>query len=429
MSASRSSEGPGYQVFIAASEQDQWATDAVRRALTGAGISCLSASDNLLIVKATIPACQLTVFILSPRSLGSGELLKEAMFADSLGIPIIALLIDNAELPAEYDRLLQHHGLRLPASGNLEFHLPVLVNVVRSCLPQEKGEIGVPPKEILHESVAQGVTTDYPVPIAFPYRRFCERADPRWQLERLFHSAESTVRYLATLGLANLFAGLALEEDETAGLPPHPAFDVLRYSKGSITFGQWAELLRETVSALSGRPHPFVPDLIACCDPHRGAFWDLISRLVRKRNDAIHGGVKLLPHDKSSALLRDLTPLLDELLQRIQFVRDYPLAFAAPPPWLGFHSCMGVHVTALTWEGPAASVHLQPDLLFVVAWRRALALSLAPADATHQFADPPPQPVRVRPSRATGRLLDEDRLRRHGRRRGVSRPVTPRAGR
>ena len=56
---------------------------------------------------------------------------------------------------------------------------------------------------------SQSVLLRYPAPIAMAYRRFFQQQDSRLRLDSLFSTLQAALRYLATLGVSDLFHCLA----------------------------------------------------------------------------------------------------------------------------------------------------------------------------------------------------------------------------
>jgi hypothetical protein len=392
-------------VYIAASARDAAAFEAVRRGLTEASISCAGARRDLPpetpfadAVKADISGSRLVVVIVSPRAVTSQFVVQEVRLAAEAGKPLIALVIDNVELSRALEYFLGKH-LRLQAPGDLEVHLPVLVDAVRRCLAA--GQPIAPPAGADPESLAREVIATYPTPIAFAYQRFRGEKSPDKQLSALLNALGATVRYLTTLAVADLLAGLALEEGAAARFPDRLEFEMLYRPAPEVLLDGWARLLRETARELSRRPRTFVPELLACCDPAADQFWDKTLRLAgelakrQKRRDALSWESQQafianqysipdnypewlkdweVAEEEDRAFLLDAQPRVDELLRRARFLCDYPLAFVAAPDAAGpeavgeLYRCMGSDFTRPPMrEGPATTGHPIPGLPFVIA--------------------------------------------------------------
>src|SRR5439155_19446345 len=153
---------------------------------------------------------------------------------------------------------------------------------------------------------------------ALTHARFCREIEPPAQLQGLFSIFEATLRYLVALGLSDLLTSLALADDDSVALPAHRAFDLLR-KESNFLVGRWAETLRETARALGGQPRPFVPELPARCRPGEAAFENLISSLVRQRNDWAHPTHVQTPDDCARAV-EEARPRVEELLQHVRLV-------------------------------------------------------------------------------------------------------------
>jgi hypothetical protein len=221
------------------------------------------------------------------------------------------------------------------------------------------------------------VVTRYPAPIALAYRRFCRQREPAARLTRLFAALEVTLRYLAGLGVCDLLRGLAASGSADARLPDHPAFDFLRRPR-PMTLGAWVEALRETARALASGPPGVVPELAAVCAPDGRLVGQDLARLVALRNAHVHeeGGLVATP-EECQETLREARPLLEEVLQQVRFVCDYPLGFAqrsrggAGTPARHryyLHACMGARVANTVEAGVVeCPVPLREHLPFVVA--------------------------------------------------------------
>jgi Protein kinase domain/Inner membrane component of T3SS, cytoplasmic domain/GAF domain len=221
------------------------------------------------------------------------------------------------------------------------------------------------------------VVTRYPAPIALAYRRFCRQREPTARLKALFAALEATLRYLVTLGVCDLLRRLAAPGQSEARLPDHSGFDFLRRSR-PMTLGAWVEALRETARALATGPPAFVPELASTCAPDGRVVSQHLGRLVELRNAHAHEGGSLVPSpEECQEALREARPLLEEVLQQVRFVCDYPLGFAqrsrgsasAPGRHRYYlHACMGARV-ANTVEASAieSPVLLREQLPFVAA--------------------------------------------------------------
>jgi ABC-type branched-subunit amino acid transport system ATPase component len=220
------------------------------------------------------------------------------------------------------------------------------------------------------------VIVRYPTPLAIAYRRFCRQQDPATRLQMLNATVEIMLRYLVTLGLADLFACSDLSATEDIQALRSDAFEFLRYPKPML-LGLWVRALRELAAALGEQRSPFFPDFPAACGPKSPLVNEALQRLVTLRNQLAHptGGIPLTP-DQIQDMLREARPLLERALQQIQFVGNYPLGFTQPgrvPPRAGghryhLHACMGAGV-ANTGEAYALEtpLPLPTQIPFVVA--------------------------------------------------------------
>jgi hypothetical protein len=199
---------------------------------------------------------------------------------------------------------------------------------------------------------AHTVVTRYPAPIALAYRRFCRQQVPVARLHALFAALEATLRYLVTLGVCDLFRGLAMSNSPDARLPQHPAFDFLRRSR-PMTIGARIETLRETARGLALGPAGMMPELAIACAPDGRLASQILNRLVQLRNAQAHDAGNLVPTaEECQETLREARPLVEEVFQQLHFVCDCPLGFAQRSRGTDvpgrhryyLHSCMGARV-------------------------------------------------------------------------------------
>jgi hypothetical protein len=221
------------------------------------------------------------------------------------------------------------------------------------------------------------IVVRYPTPIAIAYRRFVRQADAPTRLRMLFSTFEATVRYLVTIGVAELFHELASQSGRKPELPEHEAFNFLR-RKTPMTLGMWVSALREVGRELARQPLRFVPDLAECCGPESEFSTKSAEWLVNKRNDCFHedGSLALTP-DECRQVVREARPRLETAIQQVEFVCGYPLGFAQQSAGFAgdqgrftyqIHSCMGARVddTALAFV-IRTSQALQEQVPFIVA--------------------------------------------------------------
>jgi serine/threonine-protein kinase len=213
---------------------------------------------------------------------------------------------------------------------------------------------------------AQTVLTYYPAPIAVAFRRFCRQAEPRARLDRLFYAVEAALRYLTTLAVCDLFACRAGANGASLELPAHPAFDFLRRPR-PMQLGLWLEALREAARELAGQPGLAVRELPEVCAPGGRVEGRIVPGLIALRNRTAHaaGGIAATP-DECAALCREARPALEELLEQIRFICDYPLGFvqkgldlgrqAGQRPGYYLHSCMGAAV-----QNTGEAYHIQTE--------------------------------------------------------------------
>jgi hypothetical protein len=224
---------------------------------------------------------------------------------------------------------------------------------------------------------SHAVVTRYPSPIALAYRRFCRQGEPTARLKALFAALEATLRYLVTLGLCDLLRRLAMSGSTDACIPDHPAFAFL-FRPRPMSLGAWVEALREAARALAAGPSGFIPELAAACAPDGRLVGQDVARLVELRNAHAHeGGSLVATPEECQGALRVARPLLEEVLQQLQFVCDYPLGFAqqsrgsarAPGRHRYYlHACMGARVANTVEAGAVESpIPLREHLPFVAA--------------------------------------------------------------
>jgi CHASE2 domain-containing sensor protein len=309
-------------------------------------------------------------YVLLPLLLASGALLGLACsrWPRRAAVPL-ALLHPVAWLVAAY-AVFAHADCRLPIVPALLLSLFVPPLAVR--LRRPTGTASTPPRQPpespLGEDLfaqergsraedqtfsSQSVLLRYPAPVAVAYRRFLRQHEPRARLDMLFFAAEALLRYLATLGLADLFHCLAESGRPDAGLPAHKAFDCQRQPR-TMQLGMWAELLRETARALAGQKGRLVRELPEVCRPGGRLDADLVAALIHKRNDCCHpGGSIALTAEECPDAVRAARPLLEQALQEARFLCRYPLGFAEPGVGAAtepgqrryaLHSCMGAQV-------------------------------------------------------------------------------------
>lgn len=247
---------------------------------------------------------------------------------------------------------------------------------------------------------SQAIVIRYPTPIAIAYRRFLRQTDVRTRLEMLVATLESTLRYLVTIGVTEVFHSLALSGTATPALPAHPAFDFLRWPT-KMSLGMWIDALRETTRYLATQPQTFMPELARICGPGSEFLEGSANWIVRNRNAWIHegGGIRLTP-DECRDVLREARPRLERALQEIAFLCQYPLGFvhrsagfAGDRGWYTYHvhACMGAHVDGTS----RATVIRTPEVL-----RESTPLIAAPSGTRLMYLWPL---LHERPADHTGR--------------------------
>ncbi len=204
---------------------------------------------------------------------------------------------------------------------------------------------------------SQTVVVCYPAPIALAYRRFYACSQPGERLARLFLATEATLRYLVSVAICDIFRAQVEEEDGAQDLLGHRAFTFL-HQRTNMSFGMWCEALGEAARALDCLQNRFVPALSRECRPE-GPLLGAVSELVRARNELLghpEGNIPL-SDDEARDAIGELRPSLEQILQDVGFVCDYPLGFVQevrlpsdsrrepgdPTGLYRFHSCMGTH--------------------------------------------------------------------------------------
>jgi putative ABC transport system ATP-binding protein len=221
---------------------------------------------------------------------------------------------------------------------------------IRPELPAERPAVGSgSPGEVAFSSLT--VTLRYPAPIAIAYRRFLRQKEPAARLSLLLAALEALLRYLVTLGLADLFACHGPTEEIPA--LQGEGFTFLR-EPVRMQLGLWARALRELAAALAKEPDRFLTELPSACGPGSVLVGRTLEQLLALRNKWAHppNGIPLTPQE-CEEVLREARPLLEQALQQVQFVSRYPLGFAKPGQfpaqaggrqWVQLHSCTGFRV-------------------------------------------------------------------------------------
>jgi serine/threonine protein kinase len=235
--------------------------------------------------------------------------------------------------------------------------------------------VGAPGDEGHEAFSSQTVIAQYPAPIATAYRRLFQPEDSSTRLRMVFAAVEATLRYLVTLGVGDLFRSLASSGEDASQLLEHEAFAFLRRHQ-PMTLGGWRSALAETARVLAERANGIVRELPSTCRPD-GTLLPIIDRLIQARNKCSHeDGSIAITSEECREVTRSSRPMLDEILQQVQFVRNYPLGFVrrsvgssgSPDRHRYYaHSCMGSRVSnteeAFVVEVP---IQLHEELPFVV---------------------------------------------------------------
>jgi hypothetical protein len=146
-----------------------------------------------------------------------------------------------------------------------------------------------------------------------------------------------------------------------------------------MPLGGWLETLRETARELASRPNRAIRELPEICAP--GGRWEsqILSGLIARRNQTAHSGASVaITPDECESLCREVRPALEESLEHIRFVCEYPLGFVQKGLDLDrqsgkkqgyyLHSCMGSMVQNTTEAYHIQSeVPLQENVPFVLA--------------------------------------------------------------
>ena len=218
---------------------------------------------------------------------------------------------------------------------------------------------------------SQTVVTNYPVPIAITYRRFCQETHPCLRLEALFFVLEASVRYLLTLGMSDLFHCLVATGQDAADVLGHQEFEFLRRPKPML-LGRWVAALRETARTLAAIPSEqrVVQELPEVCRPGGNLDANLIARLVERRNGCTHNdGSIRVPEGQCRELIGEYWPAVDELLREIRFVCRYPLGFVTPFAGLMTAAPGAITTCTLAWGLGFARTSLALDLKTAVELR------------------------------------------------------------
>lgn len=240
----------------------------------------------------------------------------------------------------------------------------------------------------------------YPRPIALAYRRYCQQDSPPEQLRHLLNVFEATLKFLTYVGVSDLLSCFASGKPPTERFTNHKAFQFLREST-NMTLGRWVEALRETARELGQCEQRVVLELPVTLKA--GGYVDsaLFGPLTEHRNWSAHPKGSLPPSSSECReLVTELRPKLVELLQRVSFLRAYPLAFAE---WLFFadeaelhvqntYRCIGVPGSSDEPLVIESQQRLEPNHLFIVSPHQPRLLYLWPLMA-ERIADQTQRPT------------------------------------
>jgi hypothetical protein len=120
-----------------------------------------------------------------------------------------------------------------------------------------------------------------------------------------------------------------------------------------MTLGMWVNALRATAKALEQRRDRFIQELPAACRPGSRFDTEVLGWILSQRNLAEHRpGSLALTDDECKEVIRGCQKKLHEMLEKVRFVRSYPLGFFEAVYRHGsartarsryhVHSCMGV---------------------------------------------------------------------------------------
>ncbi len=156
-----------------------------------------------------------------------------------------------------------------------------------------------------------------PFPLAALYYRVLVREhQPRAHVEMILRFAEASVRFLVHVALADAIAA-GVARDRTSGW--------LRQLESPASFGTLVGILRSVRDVLAACEDRVVQELPGSLDR---AWRRAVGRLVEWRNDLYHGRKKGLEDAAAEEWLKELRPLLDELVRGLQFLRRYHLGTA-----------------------------------------------------------------------------------------------------
>lgn len=189
---------------------------------------------------------------------------------------------------------------------------------------------------------SQFVVVRYPAPIALPYQRYCGSPAGFSRLVALVSATEHLLRYLVAIAAADLFR--CLGKTGASRLQHHPELEPL-FSGMDLQLGHWVGLLKGLMRALQQQSQPALPQFVEACQPE-GRVLTLLGRIVTKRNKWIHpkGGINV-SDERAVRECRQVRPWLEEAIQRLGFLCDYPLGYAtrsrAKADRYRLFSCMG----------------------------------------------------------------------------------------
>jgi hypothetical protein len=261
---------------------------------------------------------------------------------------------------------------------------PVPVAPTPAVKPPAVVEEGMPP--FFHHDVFHR----FPFPVALSYYRVYLDRDPRSRVEALVFAVEALLRYLACLGLADLFQCLARRGGEFKA-----EGELLFLRKPlNVTLGQWAAAVREVARRLTAEKDRVVRELPDVCAAN-GQFDTLLREVIDERNAWVHDPNMIPTTPQELKELFELVhPWFRRVLWRARFLRDYVLGYARPygSPLFSksaagiqrFHSCAGNRVSVGADETFTATIGVRPNVPFVVTPDQSRVLYLWPLVAQRE---------------------------------------------
>jgi hypothetical protein len=169
-----------------------------------------------------------------------------------------------------------------------------------------------------HEPLDELATREYPLPIALAYRRMIRaQHNPYEQVSRLVELYESLTQFFYYVLLSDYLRNPALQR----AFRPDDAGVRKAYRRSSMYHRlQFIDGLLEEIRGRGAQDsdlQPFIPELLDV-DLH-----DPLDRFRQLRNTDAHSAAGT--RAAQEALLSENIPLVEDLLNEIRFLRDYPL--------------------------------------------------------------------------------------------------------